>query len=253
MDSVENRRNAITALINEKGEITFAQLKEAFPQVSDMTLRTDLRNLDENKRIVRIHGGARSVDVVVGTDDYLGKRSVRNVEAKKAIVMKAKKLISPGTAIFLDSGSTTTMLAAEIDDQSNRIITSSISCAMELARLEKPQVVIPGGSLNRYSMTICGMQGISELQRMNFEIAFIGVTSYQEDTGFACNVYEEALLKQTVIKKAVKNVLLMDSSKIGKHSTFTFGYLADVDVVISDGRLPASFLAACKENGVEVI
>ena len=58
MDSVESRRSAIVTLINEKGELTFAQLKEAFPKVSDMTLRTDLKNLDESKRIVRIHGGA---------------------------------------------------------------------------------------------------------------------------------------------------------------------------------------------------
>ena len=48
MDSVESRRNAIAALINERGEITFAQLKEAFPNVSDMTLRPDLKHLDEN-------------------------------------------------------------------------------------------------------------------------------------------------------------------------------------------------------------
>ncbi len=252
MDSVESRRNAITALINEKGEITFAQLKEAFPQVSDMTLRTDLKNLDENKRIVRIHGGARSVDVVVGTDDYLGKRSVRNVEAKKAIALKAKKMINPGTAVFLDSGSTTTMLAAELEDQPNLIVTSGVSCAVELAKLEKPQVVIPGGNLNRYSMSICGMQGIRELEKMNLDLAFVGVTSYDETTGFACNVYEEALLKQTVINKAVRVIALMDSSKVGKHSTFTFGTLAEVDAVISDGRLPASFLAACREHGVEV-
>ena len=252
MDSVESRRNAITALINEKGEITFAQLKEAFPSVSDMTLRTDLKNLDDKKKIVRIHGGAKSVDLVVGTDDYLGKRSVRNVKAKKKIALKAKELILPGAAVFLDSGSTTTMLAAELEDQPNLIVTSGISCAMELARLEKPQVVIPGGLLNRYSMSVCGMQGIRELQKMNFDIAFIGVTTYDDATGFACNVYEESQLKQTAIHKAGKVIALMDSSKIGKHSTFTFGTLDEVDVVISDGRLPASFLAACKEHGVEV-
>ena len=102
MDSVESRRSAIVAYINEKGEVTFAQLKEAFPNVSDMTLRTDLKNLDDNKRIVRIHGGARSVDVVFGTDDFLSRRSIRNVDAKKAIIMKAKELIGPGTSIFLD-------------------------------------------------------------------------------------------------------------------------------------------------------
>ena len=138
MDSVESRRSAIVAWINEKGEVTFAQLKEAFPNVSDMTLRTDLKNLDDNKRIVRIHGGARSVDVVVGTDDFMSRRSIRNVDAKKVIITKAKEMIVPGTAIFLDSGSTTTMLAAELDDQPNLIVTSSISCAMELAGLEKP-------------------------------------------------------------------------------------------------------------------
>ena len=252
MDSVENRRNAIVRWINDKGEITFAQLKEEFPNVSDMTLRTDLKNLDDNKRIVRIHGGARSVDVVVGTDDYLGKRSIRNVDAKKTIIMKAKEIIHPGMSIFLDSGSTTTMLAAELDDQPNLIVTSSISCAMELARLEKPQVLMPGGALNRYSMSICGSQGISELQKMNFDLAFIGVTSYDEKTGFACNVYEESLLKQTAIKKAEKSIILMDSTKLGKHSSFTIGSLQEADAVISDGRLPASFLAACKEHDVEV-
>ena len=252
MDSVESRRSAIVALINEKGEVTFAQLKEAFPNVSDMTLRTDLKNLDDNKRIVRIHGGARSVDVVVGTDDFMSRRSIRNVDAKKAIIMKAKKMIVPGTAVFLDSGSTTTMLAAELDDQPNLIVTSSISCAMELAGLEKPKVMIPGGSLNRYSLSICGSQGIGELKKMTFDLAFMGVTTYDEESGFACNVYEESLLKQTVINRTLKTIVLMDSTKVGKHSTFTFGSLKDVDAVISDGGLPESFLAACRENNVEV-
>ena len=253
MDSVESRRSAIVTLINEKGEVTFTQLKEAFPNVSDMTLRTDLKNLDDSKRIVRIHGGARSVDVVVGTDDFMSRRSIRNVDAKKTIIMKAKKMIVPGTAIFLDSGSTTTMLAAELDDQPNLIVTSSISCAMELARLEKPKVMVPGGSLNRYSLSICGSQGIGELQKMTFDLAFMGVTTYDEESGFACNVYEESQLKQTVINKALKTIILMDSTKVGKHSTFTFGSLKDVDVVISDGGLPESFLTACRENNVEVI
>lgn len=252
MDSVESRRKAIVEWINEKGQITFAQLKEAFPNVSDMTLRTDLKNLDEDKKIVRIHGGARSVDLVVGTDDYFGRRSVRNVDAKRIICMKAKEMIRPGTSFFLDSGSTTTTLAAVLNDQPNMIVTSSVSCALELAKLEKPQVLVPGGILNRYSLSICGSQGIRELQNINLDMAFIGVTTYDDGTGFACNVYEESLLKQAVIKRAAKSILLMDSTKVGKHSTFSFGSLKDVDVVISDGHLPASFLSACQENEVEV-
>ena len=78
MDSMETRRNAIVDLINENGTVSFSQLKDAFPNVSEMTLRTDLKLLDEARRILRIHGGAKSVQVLIGTDDFLGRKSVRN-------------------------------------------------------------------------------------------------------------------------------------------------------------------------------
>ena len=77
MDAMETRRNAIVELINEKGTISFSQIKDAFPHVSEMTLRTDLKLLDEAKRILRIHGGAKSVQVIIGTDDFLNRKSVR--------------------------------------------------------------------------------------------------------------------------------------------------------------------------------
>ena len=64
---MEQRRNQIVELVNRKGSISFAQLKEAFPSVSEMTLRTDLKALDEARRVVRVHGGAKSVEQVVGT------------------------------------------------------------------------------------------------------------------------------------------------------------------------------------------
>ena len=108
METMDERRDAIVALVNEKSNITFAELKKRFPQVSDMTIRTDLKALDEAKRIVRVHGGAKSVEQVIGNDDLLGKRAVRNVEAKQLIAEKAVKLVRPNTTVFIDSGSTTT-------------------------------------------------------------------------------------------------------------------------------------------------
>ena len=81
MDTMEMRRNAIAELVNKHGTVSFAQIKEQFPQVSEMTLRTDLKALDAAKEIVRIHGGAKSVQLVIGTDDYLTRRAVRNIGA----------------------------------------------------------------------------------------------------------------------------------------------------------------------------
>lgn len=253
METMEQRRDAIVQMINQKGKVRFAELKEAFPQVSEMTLRTDLKALDNAKRIVRIHGGAKSVEVVIGTDDYYGQRVVRNSAAKQTIAEKAVQLIAPNTTIYLDSGSTATALAKIIPDQKHIIFTSGISCAMELARLQRAEVYLPGGRINRYSVSVSGAESISRLQQINFDIAFIGVTCYSSEFGFSCGASEEAILKQTAMRRSEKKVILLDTSKIGWNSTFSICTLKDVDMVISNGDLPETFVRECAEAGVELL
>ncbi|MCM1245232.1 MAG: DeoR/GlpR family DNA-binding transcription regulator [Roseburia sp.] len=253
MDSMEQRRKLIVDFINEKGNITFAQLEKQFPAVSPMTLRTDLKSLDEAKKIVRIHGGAKSVEVVLGTDDYIGRRAVRNVAEKEKIVEKAVALIKPNTSVFLDSGSTTTALAKIWPDQPNFIFTNSMTCAVELSKLKHPAIVMLGGELNKYSMSVCGMQTAESVRSFNFDLAFLGVTSYASDAGFSCEVSMEAHLKQAVFKQAAEKIILMDSSKLDKKSTFHICRLEETDLVIADENVPEAFCAECEKAGVQLL
>ena len=253
MESLNERRDRIVNFVTENRSVSFRQLKEEFPDVSEMTLRTDLKVLDEDRRIVRIHGGAKSIDVVVGTDDLYGKRAVRRLEAKQMIADKALKLLRPHKTIYLDSGSTTTILARIFPDQPQIIYTSGLSCAMELARLEQANVYLPAGRMNRYSMSVCGSDGVRTLERINFDLVFMGVTSFSEETGFSCGVEEEANLKRAAMLHAGTKVMLMDSSKAGKTSAFRFANPEDVDIVISDGELPDSVLEFCNWHGIQVL
>lgn len=253
MDTMEQRRNLIVDLVNQSGNISFGQLKNKIPQISEMTLRTDLKALDEAKRIVRVHGGAKSVDVVIGTDDMLSRRSVRNIEAKQLITQKALQLIRKDTTIYLDSGSTTTALAAAMPDQSNLIYTNSLTCAAELCRLEKPTLHFLGGAMNRYSMSTCGIHTIRDVSRINFDQVFMGITSYCQQTGFNCGVDEEAVLKRAVMGQADQKIMLMDSSKVGVKNTYTVCGLSDVDILISDGNLPEEFLEECERYHLKVL
>lgn len=250
---MEQRRNAIVELVNREGSLSFVQLKEAFPSVSEMTLRTDLKALDQARRVVRVHGGVKSVEVVVGTDDQFGRRTARNASEKQIIAEKAAALLRPNTTVFLDSGSTATAVARCVPDEPMLIFTSGLTCAIELARLEKPKVSIPGGTLNRFSHSVCGVRGIQELEGVHFDLLLLGVTSYSPETGFACGVEEEALLKQTVLNRAEHVAVLLDSSKIDRRSTFRICGLDEVDTVISDGRLPPEFLSACENADVKVL
>ena len=92
---MQERREKIVELVNRLGTVSFAQLKAAFPDVSEMTLRTDLKALDEERRLVRVHGGAKSVEVVVGTDDFLLRRALRCAPEKAQIAQKTLSLLRP--------------------------------------------------------------------------------------------------------------------------------------------------------------
>lgn len=247
------RRAAIAKFVTERGTVTFAQLKKTFPDVSEMTIRTDLRPLDEARRIVRTHGGARSVEYVVGTDNLLLNRSARNVEEKSIIAGKAKELVRPNSTIFLDSGSTTTRLAKEIEEKRLLAFTNSLTCAAELSNLENVHTIVIGGKLNRYSMSLNGSKSIEKIGLLNFDMLFLGLTSFQSSMGFGCGSDDEAALKRALISHAERTAVLMDSSKLGQRRTFKICGLEDVDYVVSDGKLSEHFKKYCEEADVTIL
>lgn len=250
---MQERRQAMVDLINNKGSVIFADLKERFPNVSDMTLRRDLESLDQAKKIVRIHGGAKSVDVVVGTEDLFLKRSIRNVEYKQMIAVKALQLIQSHYSIYIDSGSTTTEFAHMFPDGDYQIFTSGLSCALELAHLSQVKVHVVGGQMNSYSLSMNGSRSIAYLENINFAVSFFGVTGYSSVRGFTCGEEEEYALKRAVMERSEKVVLLMDSTKVGLASTFTFAVPEDIDVIVSDGRLDSVTVREMKQAGVEIL
>jgi DeoR family transcriptional regulator of aga operon len=252
MDQVTKRRTSIVEFVNSNGEISFSQLKEAFPNVSDMTLRTDLKALDEAKQIIRIHGGAKSVDAVFGNDDLIGRREMRNVEEKRIIARKAAALIRPHTTIYLDSGSTTTELARIMPDLPVEIYTTSLPCAVELARLKEARLFVAGGELNSNSLSLFGPHALSMLDDVNFDMTIMGVTAWDERAGFTCGSNSDNWLKQRIIKRAERNIVLMDATKVGHRKPYTICQLADIQEVVSDRRLPEAFLEQCEKEAVIV-
>lgn len=247
------RRKSIVEMVDQAGTISFTELKTRFSGVSEMTLRRDLEFLDSAKQIIRIHGGAKSVDMIIGTDDLFSKRSLRNAEAKKEIVAKAVQLLKPNTSIYLDSGTTVTELAKVVPDIPSLIFTSSITAAVELSKLSQPQLSLIGGRVNKYSLSIAGTRSLAFLQNVNLDICFLGTTGYAPGQGFTIGAEEEYELKREIIRRTEKVVMLMDSKKIGYAYTFTIAQLSEVDVIVSDGMLDEETLRDFRQNGITVL
>ena len=247
------RRERIVDYINSEGSVTFTQLKNMFPDVSEMTLRTDLKMLDQQRLIIRVHGGAKSVGFAVGTDDLLARRVGRRSMEKTTIAQKAVELIRPGRTIFIDSGSTTTALASAMEDIELLVFTNSLTVASELACLERTKTYVVGGRLNRYSKSTMGARAVEAARSLTFDQVFLGVTGYQRGEGFSCGSDDEAVFKSTLVKRAHKCVVLMDSSKEGRPSTFRVCGLGDVHTVVSDGGLSDDFATSCEDAGVTLL
>lgn len=250
---MEERRDSIVDLVNAAGSISFAHLKREFPNVSEMTLRTDLKVLDEARRIVRVHGGAKSVSFAVGTDDLFARRVTRNASSKSAIARKAAQLLVPDTVVFIDSGSTTTALAQVMPDIHLLVFTNSLTVATELARLERVETMLVGGKLNQHSMCTSGGAAIEAVQALSFDQVYLGVTGYERGRGFSCGLDDQAVFKRAVLSASDEKIVLMDAGKEGRHSTFPICGLAGVDTIVTEEGVSPDFLADCAAASLAVL
>ena len=108
------RIEELSELINKRGKLTLEQLEEYFPKVSQMTLRRDLFQLEEEGKIIRIRGGALSVkDVQKTSGEPYVKKTALHTDEKIAIAQKAAMLVDEGTSIFIDGGTTALYFAKE--------------------------------------------------------------------------------------------------------------------------------------------
>lgn len=257
--SRQERRYEITNYINENGLVTFSELKLRFPNASDMTLRTDLKELGEQGKIIRVRGGAKSIQEVAKADDSYFLRMARNLEKRQQIARKAVTFLrdqlakKPTVSIYMDCGVTIGEIAKRFPDEWCSIVTNSISNAYALAALKRPSVTILGGTLNRYNCCCDSARNIEELKRMNFDIMFLATAGFSVDIGFTCGkeVIDEA---RDIIRTHSQRVIIpFDSSKVGLIYPITHVLPDDIDMVICDDELPEEVAAHFRSKGVQVL
>lgn len=248
-----DRFAAIERIVSSAGTVSFAELKRHFPDISDMTLRRDLERLDRENRLVRIHGGARSIMNSAGVEaDYL-RRSSLNPEAKRIIAGKAAALLRPDTAVFLDGGTTVTELCRHLSGERLLIYTCGVSCIMELQRQPGANLHLVGGRFDPDALSLSGPEALAHIERLHFDTAVLGTIGYDFCYGFTSEKSEDAQLKSAVIRRSDRCVVLMDASKLGHASTYTFARAGDVSAVVTEGGLDEETLQHFAAAGTRVL
>ncbi len=251
----KTRLEQIKEIIEKYGKVTYESLKSLLPNVSLMTLRRDIITLEEQGYLLRVRGGAVSIDEITKkTEQEFVKRFSDNVQEKKEIAEKTIKLISPKSCIFIDSGSTTLHFAKELPNQSYYIVTNALNVATEVLRKNLPTVALLGGDVNRNNLVTIGRSSLDFLKTINIEIAIMTATGFTPEKGcFTCGSQDEMEIKRAVIEGASKVIMLLDSSKVDKNTPYTFCKLDKINYLVVDKNFPSALKAKIESMGVTVV
>lgn len=206
------RKSLLLKRLKKDGRIVAKDLSAAL-NLSEDTIRRDLRELAAEGLLLRVHGGALPASPTVGN---LASRRTMAVTEKIALGRVAAKLIRPGQSVFIDGGTTNLEFVRALPlDMSASVFTHSpaIAAALELHTLV--DVVLVGGKLFRHSMVATGAAALQTIQSLRVDVFFLGVTGIHATEGLSTGDYDEAVIKRAIAERAADVVSTVTSDKIG--------------------------------------
>lgn len=248
----EARRAKILEWIQEEGSARVRALAGAF-SVSEVTVRQDLERLETEGHIVREHGGAylKSVQQQVRA---MALHHLVNMDEKQRIGRAAAALVSDGETIILDSGSTTTEIAANLSGvERMTVITNALNIALMLGALPNCEVHMPGGHFKAPTLSLSGERSADYFEGLFSHKLFLATGAVSLDAGLTFPALSDLSVKRAMIKAAEKVYLVADSSKIGKRSFSSLGDVTLVHTLITDSGISDEDRSAFERAGIEVM
>jgi len=245
------RKQIIEELIKQKASVEVNELATRF-NVSESTIRRDLKEMETKGLLIRTHGGAMEVSRL-NYEMSFREKEIENISDKQKIGEIAAAMIEDGDTIILDSGTTTLEIAKRIRAKSVTVITNSIDIALEISNKENIELIVAGGSLRQTTRAMVGPLAENVLKSFRVDKAFIGVNGISIKNGFTTPNFLEARLKKTIIEVAGKAIIVADRSKFNKVCFSIIGELKEASSIITTDVLEKEILNKFKELGVNII
>ncbi|EGT82198.1 XRE family transcriptional regulator [Haemophilus quentini] len=247
--NTKQRRHTIMQLLQEQGEVSVEQLVQLF-DISEVTIRKDLSELETNDFLLRKYGGA-----ILMPKEIIDENENDELTKRKFVIAKAAaERIRDHNRIIVDSGSTTAALIKQLNlKQGLVVMTNSLSVATELRALEnEPTLLMTGGTWDTRSESFQGKVAEQVLRSYDFDQLFIGADGI--DLARGSTTFNELVgLSQVMAEVSREVVVMVESQKIGRKMPNLELTWQQIDVLITDTGLSEQDKQAILAHGVEVI
>lgn len=236
----EERLLRIVEMVSRNGKVTVAELCEALA-VSQVTIRRDLERLEEEKLLLRTHGGAiapeRQLPLAVQEKSFSEKEEAY-VREKERIAEAASQLVSDDEAILLTPGTTNMFLARKLIGKKRlTVVTNAANIAMQIGHQADWNVILTGGKMRQKSFALVGPMAESSLSKVKVDKLFLGVDGWDPQAGLTTPNLEEASVNRQMISIARQVILVADHSKFGRVCFAQIAGLESVHTIITDQKL----------------
>ncbi|BFO10276.1 DeoR/GlpR family DNA-binding transcription regulator [Serratia rubidaea] len=244
------RKKLILEKLAREGQVLAKQLSEMFG-LSEDTIRRDLRELDSEGLLQRVHGGALPVSPAIAP---FAERNQQESGAKRAIARAAAAMILPGQVAIVDGGTTSAELVKQLPlSLQATIVTHSPSVAVGLVDHPQIEVILIGGRLYKHSIVTVGAAAVEAMSHIRADLYFMGVTGVHPSAGLSTGDLEEAYIKRALAARAAETVVLASAAKLNAASQYAIGDITLAQSIIVERDTDQALLSPLQQAGVSVI
>ncbi len=257
-----SRHYTIISLLQERNGIAVKELSEIL-DVSEMTVRRDLHELEQRQEVRLFHGGVildpvhgKPAGIIDKTNPryQLTAEDVKNTERKKRIGKKAAELVEVDDIIIIDSGSTTIHLAEEIpEDHPFTAIFWALNILDALKEKENCSMIFAGGYYHENSMMFESPEGVALIGRNRANKGFFAAGGVSDRLGVTNSNPYAVEIKQASLASSLVKILLVDSSKFGDIKPAHYAELTGFDTVITDDGVPEEYIELIEKLGITLL
>ena len=251
------RWNALLEMLTDNGRVSVEEAAERL-DVSQATIRRDFDQLAQQQMITRTRGGA--VANGVSYDLPLRYKTAKHSAEKQRIGAAAAALVTPGTVVGLNGGTTSTEVARALavrpdlntsaEGAQLTVVTNALNIANELLVRSRMKVVVAGGVVRPKSFELVGPLGGALLREVTLDVALLGVDAIDPQLGAAAHHEGEAAMNNLMVARAKRVVIIADSSKLGGHAFARICPIERVETLVTDSGAAPEVVDAFRAAGV---
>jgi DeoR/GlpR family transcriptional regulator of sugar metabolism len=244
-----HRRKHILDTLRKTGSIIAKDLSAEL-NLSEDTIRRDLRELAAEGLLQRVHGGALPSSPAMG--NFAFRLNVATDE-KKSIGRAAAAMIRHGQVVILDGGTTAVQIARNLSQELRAtVVTHSPTIAVELVEHPSVDVILIGGKLFKHSVVAVGAPAIESIGRIRADTYFMGVTGIHAEAGLTTGDFEEAHVKRALSASAAETIVLASSEKLNAVSPYVIAPISAITGMIVSDHVKSKTLSPFSRLGISI-